>query len=346
MPFTDDSYSNRLINLSNFTTNLRSIDVNIDSTISDANGDDYYYNLASLNPSAIINGNSVALSGNFRSAEDSSAIVFGTLGGTAELLTGPNGVFTPYPLSNYTEFGYVSPFALQYNVVAAVTTQLDENGLVTPTIAVTDGINMNNSVISNLGAGVAPTDAVNKAQLDAESAARVASDVALANAVTVEATTRASADAQLSGAVNAEIVTRAQADLQINQRIDQTAANQTALGSALLNETNARISADLAMSNRISGLAGRLDQVDSRLDFLDRKIAGSTAVAVALSGNTFLPDTTFNLTANISTYDGAQAGAFQFGALVTKNIAVNAGVATGFNKRGKTAARAGFTIGW
>jgi hypothetical protein len=54
----------------------------------------------------------------------------------------------------------------------------------------------------------------------------------------------------------------------------------------------------------------------------------------------------FNLTANVATYDGAHAGAMQLGILISPSVALNAGVATGFNKGGKTAARAGFTIGW
>ena len=65
-----------------------------------------------------------------------------------------------------------------------------------------------------------------------------------------------------------------------------------------------------------------------------------------MSGNAFLPDMKFNLTANVATYDGAHAGALQMGALVSRHVAVNAGVATGFNRGGKTAARAGVTLGW
>jgi GT2 family glycosyltransferase len=36
----------------------------------------------------------------------------------------------------------------------------------------------------------------------------------------------------------------------------------------------------------------------------------------------------------------------QFGALVSDRVAVNGGIAKGFNKGGKTALRAGFTFGW
>jgi hypothetical protein len=34
------------------------------------------------------------------------------------------------------------------------------------------------------------------------------------------------------------------------------------------------------------------------------------------------------------------------GAMVSPNVAFNAGVAKGFNKGGKVGARAGFTFGW
>ena len=96
----------------------------------------------------------------------------------------------------------------------------------------------------------------------------------------------------------------------------------------------------------VSDITTRVDTIERRVDRLDRKLASSTAVAVAMSGNTFLPNTSFNLTANVATYDGAQAGALQVGAMVSDNLAVNAGVASGFNKGGKAAGRVGFTVGW
>jgi hypothetical protein len=130
-------------------------------------------------------------------------------------------------------------------------------------------------------------------------------------------------------------------DVETTNRAQQASINNLQTGLAA--ETSARIAADTALGNRVDLLALRLDQ---GLTVLDEKIAGSTAIAVAMSGNSFIPGQTFNLTANLATYDGAQAGAFQFGALVSPNAAVNAGIATNFNKRGSTALRAGVTIGW
>ena len=79
---------------------------------------------------------------------------------------------------------------------------------------------------------------------------------------------------------------------------------------------------------------------------MDDRAAAGTAAAVALSGGMFLPGKSFNLTGNVGAYRGAVAAALQVGALVSDNAAVNAGLAHGFNKGGKTALRAGFTLGF
>lgn len=189
--------------------------------------------------------------------------------------------------------------------------------------------------VVNVAAGTGATDAVNKAQLDAEAQARIAADVGLANDLATEAATRAQADATL------------------NQRIAAEEVARTQLAADLQSEANARAAADLSLATQIGtlggqldALAGRVDTLESRVDKLDNKLAASTAVAVAMGGNAFLPNMKFNLTANVATYDGAQAGAFQMGAMVSDNVAVNAGVATSFNKGGKVAGRVGFTVGW
>jgi hypothetical protein len=223
---------------------------------------------------------------------------------------------------------YLSPFALALDVTQTVTTQLDETGLVTPKVAVTDGIEMNGSRITGLANGTASTDAVNMSQLDAEANARIAGDTALGNNLAAEAAARANAD------------------FQIGQRIlvEENARNE--LATNLATEAATRAAADLSLSNQIGGLDSRIDALEGRMNQFDDKIASSTAVAVAMSGNAFLPNTRFNLTANMGTYGGAQAGALQIGAMLSDHVAVNAGVATGFNKGGKTAGRVGFTVGW
>ena len=98
--------------------------------------------------------------------------------------------------------------------------------------------------------------------------------------------------------------------------------------------------------DRLTALEGLALDVHADLRQLDRKIAGSTATAIAMGGAAFLPGKRVNLTGNVATYDGAVAGALQVGALVSDSFAVSAGVATNFNKRGEVGARAGFTFGW
>lgn len=277
-----------LVNLRDISLTVNRIDVdyNLSGAYDPVTGQEYEFSLRSIDPTAIVS-NSTALTGRYNSS--TGAIVFGHLSGTATLIANPT--VTPAN-SFYENLGYYSPFALQYQVTAVETTRLDENGLTTPRIAVSEGIDMNGSVISDLAPGVAPGDAVNRAQLDAEAQAR------------------------------------AQAVLQVNQRIDAESVARAALVT------------------RMDAIGGRLDQIDGRIDRLERRVASGTAIASALSGNAFLPDMKFNLTANVATYDGAHAGALQMGVIASRHVAVNAGVATGFNRRGKTAARAGLTIGW
>ncbi|MEQ1510697.1 MAG: YadA C-terminal domain-containing protein, partial [Sphingopyxis sp.] len=140
--------------------------------------------------------------------------------------------------------------------------------------------------------------------------------------------------------------TRAQQLLQANQRIASVETAQTQLTTSLQTEITQRMAADLALGNRVTALENRFAEIDFQLDRLESRITSSTAIAVAMGGNAFLPDRRFNLTANVATYSGAHAGSIQLGVLLTPNVAVNAGVATGFNRRGSTAARAGVTFGW
>ncbi|WP_225011247.1 hypothetical protein [Novosphingobium percolationis] len=244
----------------------KSIGVSIDDDNFDfGDGTTGRLRLSAIDPTDIEN-NATALAGTFSTTD--GKIVFGRITGNATLVAEPGA--TTLALEN-SEHQFVSPFALSMDVQTEVLTQLDENGLVTPTVTVTDGIEMNGSRITGLAAGEEAGDAVNLGQLQ--------------------------------------------------------------------NEASARIAGDLALKTRLDGL-------QSRVDKLDAKIASSTAVAVAMGGATFLPGMKFNLSGNIATYDGAHAGSLQFGALLSKHVAVNGGVATGFNRGGKTAGRVGFTFGW
>lgn len=100
------------------------------------------------------------------------------------------------------------------------------------------------------------------------------------------------------------------------------------------------------LDDRVTSLEAFAFNLEDSLSDINREIDGSTAVAVALSGGTFLPNKRFNITANVGGYDGAWAGAIQANALISDNVALNAGVATGFNRGGQTAVRGGVSFGW
>lgn len=370
---------------SNLQYQLNQINVNATGSVAVAGYyNDFDFTIRSVDPTNIVN-NSTALTGGFNGRGDNGGFAFGTITGTATFVAGSNGfgVYTPNTNPGHEGTGWSSPYALQYNdIVATVTTTLDETGLVTPTVSVTDGIQMNGSRITGLGDGVAATDAVNKGQLDAEAAARTTADTALAtsisdeaatraaadtalatainqeattrattdtvlaDAITAETTARTTADTQLTTAVTTEATTRTAADTALNQRIDTETAARTALSNAVTAETNARIAEDTQMGTRISTLETRLDGYDAKIKGFDNKIDGATSVAIAMGGTTFLPDMKFNLSTNVGHYGGEQAGSVSFGALVTPNVAINGGIAKGFTKKGKTGARAGVTFGW
>jgi trimeric autotransporter adhesin len=143
---------------------VRAINVDIQNATFGEGDDDEEefgsFSLAAVDPSAVVN-NAVELEGNFQTVSDSGAIQYGTLSGTATLQTGT------LTSTLDGDHNFISPFALDIDVTETVTTQLDETGLIAPTVSVTDGINMNGSRITNLGAGVDANDAVTKAQLDA-----------------------------------------------------------------------------------------------------------------------------------------------------------------------------------
>ncbi len=111
-----------------FNNQVRSIAVNQFGYV-DADGDpdtdgEYEYQLRSADPANIVNGNSVDLSGRFGMASELNGIRFGKLSGSATLASGTN--YTPYPENlGAANTGIISPYALQYNVVAELTTQLD-----------------------------------------------------------------------------------------------------------------------------------------------------------------------------------------------------------------------------
>lgn len=136
--------------------------------------------------------------------------------------------------------------------------------------------------------------------------------------------------------------------VNLNQ-LNAVTGNVTAIQTTVTTHTTqitALQAADMALDVRMDAMELLAEGLDERIGKVDDRASAGTAAAVALSGAMFLPGKTFNLTGNVGSYRGAHAAALQFGALVSDNVAINAGIGHGFNKGGKTALRAGFTIGW
>lgn len=91
--------------------------------------------------------------------------------------------------------------------------------------------------------------------------------------------------------------------------------------------------------------ATNLYQLQAGLGNLRKVAAGGTAVAAAMSGSYFIPGKKLNFSINLADYGAQGAFAANVGYLITPSIAINAGVATGF-EYGATAGRIGATMGF
>lgn len=138
--------------------------------------------------------------------------------------------------------------------------------------------------------------------------------------------------------------------------IDATTLNATTLNTGTLNANVGGAAGAVGINagnGRISNLANginpgdavNLAQLQGGLNHLSSVAAGGTAVAAAMSGNIFVPGKRFGFNVNFATYLGQGAFAANVGYLVTPNIAINAGVASGF-QYGGTAGRFGGTVGF
>ena len=84
-----------------------------------------------------------------------------------------------------------------------------------------------------------------------------------------------------------------------------------------------------AVEGDVADLFDAVDVLDNRIHTVDQRAASGTAVAIAMGGATFLPNTTFNLTGNVGYYRKSWAGALNLGALLSPNAALNAGIGAG-----------------
>ena len=188
--------------------------------------------------------------------------------------------------------------------------------------------------IQGVAAGINDLDAVNVAQLNAATSG-IATDITALETTTATHTTQ----------IATLETTTATHTTQIGA-LQTTTATHTTQIAAQATQITALQAADTVFDTRIDTLELLAADLEGRIDKVDDRASAGTAAAVALSGAMFLPGKSFNLTGNVGSYRGAHAAALQFGALVSDNVAINAGVAHGFNKGGKTALRAGITLGW
>lgn len=126
-------------------------------------------------------------------------------------------------------------------------------------------------------------------------------------------------------------------------RITNLGAGTASTDAVNLGQLNSAVA---TLNGSITSLSGTVSSLAALVAENERHADAGTAVATALSGGVFLPGNTFNLTANVGSYRGETALAAQVGILVSPNVALNAGVATGLNSYGGTAVRGGFTVGF
>ncbi|MEP2736865.1 MAG: YadA C-terminal domain-containing protein, partial [Erythrobacter sp.] len=100
-----------------------------------------------------------------------------------------------------------------------------------------------------------------------------------------------------------------------------------------------------ALSARTSTLEGRIDNFDFRLDDLDESTRGGIAAAMALGGTMVVPDSTFSVSFNASTYRGEQGFAGSVTARVGDKVYINGGV-TGSTAKKSTGGRVGVAFGF
>ena len=222
------------------------------------------------------------------------------------------------------------------------------------------GTDVDGGIAIGTRATVQANDAV---ALGDQATATHANSVALGANTATTATNQVHVGGRTVSGVAAGAVTAVSTDAVNGSQLFATNANVTALQTSdtaqntaitaiqTVNTTQATQitalqAADVGLDTRIDALEAVALGFDEDLDRIDDRASAGTAAAVALSGAMFLPGKSFNLTGNVGSYRGAHAAAIQFGALVSDNVAINAGIGHGFNKGGKTAFRAGFTFGW
>jgi len=224
----------------------------------------------------------------------------------------------------------------------------------------TNGIDNNGQKITELAAGVAPTDAANVGQVTAEATTRAAADTVLttnlASEVTnriadvnaeearalaaegvlttglaSEVTNRTNADTTLQSNIDAEALTRGNADTLLQSNIAAEALTRsnrdTTLQSNISNETNQRIAGDRALGERI-----------------DTNTRGIAMVA-AMTNTSVAPGMKQAVDFNVANFEGETGFGLGYAYRVNENLQVHSAAAS-TNDMGESVVRVGLSYQW
>ncbi|WP_159917952.1 hypothetical protein [Pantoea sp. 18069] len=102
---------------------------------------------------------------------------------------------------------------------------------------------------------------------------------------------------------------------------------------------------------RIDGVEGRVQQLDQKINAVEKKLSGGVAMALALSQPvSFAPKSDTAVTGGVATYNGQTAMGFSFNRLVanteTRRTVVSMGVAATTSGRSSACARVGACFSW
>jgi hypothetical protein len=177
----------------------------------------------------------------------------------------------------------------------------------------TNGINNSGEKITNVAAGVAPTDAANVGQVTAVTTAFQNADTTLQNNINAEALTRSNADTLLQNNISAEALTRSNADTQLQSNIN--------------NEANQRIAGDRALSSRI-----------------DTNTRGIAMVA-AMTNTSVAPGMKQAVDFNVANFEGETGFGLGYAYRVNENLQVQ-GAAASTNDMEDSVVRVGLSYQW
>lgn len=263
-------------------------------------------------------------------------------------------------------------------------TKLDETGLVTPTVSVTNGIQLNGSKISGLGNGTVATDAVNKSQLDSVAAianaalsssqyvrvdatggtAPIASGtnaIAVGNGATANGASAialgdgAKAGSAGSVAIGPNATTTRPGQIALGNSGSTYTAAGIASGASVAAQSGAvrLVTSDLAGNlattsfdvSTLASVPGRLTALEGQTVLLDQQARGGIAAAIALGGTMVIPDKTVSVSFNLATYRGEQGFSGSAVVRATDQVYLSAGFA-GSSVKGSTGGRVGMTFGF